>query len=202
MFAGMGRLNRNIKRNHYYHLVNRGVARQPTYLDQYDYGEYIRLLTKACQKHPLDIIAFVLMPNHYHILIQALDSEDVSKCMHWANGMYARYFNERYDRTGHLWQNRFYSKEIRDGRQLGNTWMYVDQNPVRAEMVTAPADWKWSSAYLRKHGNFMRCLVEPHWWGTPPMHDWWSEELLDTETLEKVRKSLKCRVLDTVEMWE
>ncbi|MBC8309405.1 MAG: transposase [Planctomycetes bacterium] len=198
----MARQKRNIKNDRYYHLVNRGVAKQVTFLDSYDYNEYIRLLVKSYRKYPLDIIAFVLMPNHYHLLIRALDRENVSRCMHWVNGMYARYFNDRYERTGHLWQNRFYSKEIRDGRQLGNTWMYVDQNPLRASMVNNPTDWKWSSAYLRKYGDYLHFLSEPNWWGKPTASKWWSKDELDAEALEKVRSSLKRKGLDKASMWE
>ncbi len=202
MFPGMPRQKRNLKNNHYYHLVNRGVAKQPTYLDEYDFSEFIRLLLKGCEKHPMDIVAFSLMPNHYHLLIQAVEGESVSKSMHWAMGMYARYFNKRYDRVGHLWQNRFFSREIMDGRQLGATWMYVEQNPVRAELVEKPEDWKWSSAYLRSMGNSVHGLVEPYWWGTPKAKDWWSNESLDEKTLNKVRRSLQRKILDSEVNWD
>ena len=199
----MARQNRNLKNNHYYHLVNRGVAKQATYLDEQDYAEFLRLLRKGCEKYPMDIIAFALMPNHYHILIQVLEGEDVWKCMHWSMGMYARYFNGRHDRVGHLWQNRYFSKEIRDGRHLGNTWMYVEQNPLRAGLVEKQEDWKWSSAYLRATVNFMNNLVEPHWWGTPAAQGWWSNEELDSETLDKVRRSLQRKNLDSQEInWD
>jgi putative DNA methylase len=70
--------------------------------------------------------------------------------MHWVNGIYAREFNERYERTGHLFQSRFYVRVIRDDEHLGNACAYVWNNPVRAGLCLEAHEWVWSGALLRE----------------------------------------------------
>ena len=127
----------------------------------------------------------------------------MSKWAKWYQGIYAKSFNKRNDRSGHLWQDRYFAKQVGPGQHLAKTWMYVEQNPVKANIVQKAEDWKWSSAYLRL--NFFRpqYLMEPEWWLTSKKKDWWSENLLDEETLGKVRISLERKTTESLELeWE
>ena len=187
----MGRPSRNYQSGSYHHLVNRGVAKCATYLDDEDYAEFIKLLQIGCYKYRMDVIAYALMPNHYHILIQAVQNGNISKCMHWINGNYAKYFNKRYERVGHLWQDRYFAKEINAGRQLGTVWRYVEQNACRAKLVSSPELWPWTSAYIRANNMTVSHLIEPSWWGSAIMKEWWSDELLDQATIDKIRRSVQ-----------
>jgi REP element-mobilizing transposase RayT len=167
------------------------VDRKPTFLDKEDYRSFLNLLTKSCDMYGVRIIAVTLMPNHFHILSKSVLGKNVSLGMKWLTGVYAQSFNKKHERTGHLWQDRFYSKEVREGRHLGTVWRYVEQNPVRACLVDNPNQWEWSSAHMRNSKHRLPCLIEPEWWGTKLMKQWWSTELLEPEMLDAVRRSLQ-----------
>ena len=198
----MARLTREIKDNAYYHLVNRGVNRKPTYYDSQDYRSFLQLLEIGCSKYGVRVIALALMPNHFHILIWTIFGSNVSPWIKWVTGVYAQSFNKRHERTGHLWQDRYFAREVQEGRHLGTTWRYVEQNPVRACITDTPHEWEWSSAYHRSKNKKPDYLFEPPWWGSEIMKEWWSEELLDAATLDKVRRSLQqTDLLDGVVDW-
>ena len=187
----MARLIREIKDDKYYHLVNRGVDRKLTFCDSEDYRSFLQLIEIGCSKYGIRVIALSLMPNHFHILIWTIFGGTVSPWIKWVTGVYAQAFNKRHERTGHLWQDRYFAREVQEGRHLGTTWRYVEQNPVRACLVESPRDWQWSSAYYRSSGTKPNYLVEPPWWGSEIMNEWWSEEQLDSATLDKARRSLR-----------
>ncbi len=131
------------------------------------------------------------MPNHFHLLVQAEKGKNISKCLQWLCSIFARTYNNRYGEYGSVWQSRFYSKEIKDGMHLGTAWRYVEQNPVRAKLVKSPEQCRWSSAYLRSKEYKPNFLIEPKWWGSDLMKEWWSTELLDQKLLDKVRRSIR-----------
>ena len=194
---------RNIRNNSYYHITNRGVARRTTFLDDEDYITFIALMKKGCAKYDVKVIAFCLMPNHFHLLVCSAVGKEVSLCVQWITSIYAKYFNRRYERRGHLWQDRFYAKQVKDGLHLGVCWRYVEQNPVRAKLIGKAHEWKWSSAYMRSVGHRSRYLIEPYWWGTSIMSTWWSNEMLDLDLLDRIRRSLRKSIsLEDEELWE
>ena len=160
---------RILKDNKYYHITNRGVGKMKTFKDEEDYDIFMRLVKKGCERYGVRLIAYSLMPNHIHLLVWPIKGKSISGFMQWVTGNYARLFNVRYVRNGHLWQGRFKSKEVHEGRQLGNTWRYVEQNPVRARLVVTPEKWEWTSAYLRANNIKESFLTEPPWWGSERM---------------------------------
>ncbi|MBC8202633.1 MAG: transposase [Planctomycetes bacterium] len=186
---------RELKDDKYYHIVNRGVVKRKTFRDEEDYDIFLRLLKIGCKQFKVRLIAFSLMPNHFHLLVWSIRGEDISACMQWVTGNYARLFNVRYGLDGHVWEGRFKSKEVQEGRQLGNTWRYVEQNPVRARLVDSPEKWEWTSAYVRAHNAEESFLTEPPWWGSEIMKKWWSTQRLIPEELEKIRRSLQKNTL-------
>ena len=192
----MSRYKRIIRDDAYYHIVNRGVEKRAVYLNSGDYRKFMKLLELGCEKYAVEIVAFCLMPNHYHALIKSNKGEDVSPWAKWVQGVYAMWFNKQNERVWPLWQNRFYAKEVGGGEHLAKTWMYVDQNPVKAKIATSPGRWPWSSAWLRKSNFRPHYLVEPDWWFTPLKPKWLTEEMLDNETLSKVRISLKRSIVE------
>ncbi len=187
----MPRLHRNIQDDQYYHLVNRGVGRRTTFRDEFDYAYFMKLLSRECEKHSVPVIAYSLMPNHFHVLIKKEETSQVSRWIKTLQGVYAQYFNRKNDRSGHLWQDRFFSSRVRDGFHLARTLMYVEQNPVNANLVKSAEDWKWSSAFLRANSFMPRFLIEPSWWNTKKRDEWWSKNILTKEELEFVRNLLR-----------
>ncbi len=182
---------RELKDDHFYHIVNRGVEKRKTFMDDEDYETFMALLEVGCERYGVRLIAVSLMPNHFHLLVWTTLGGSVSRCMQWVTGKYARLFNKRHGRSGHLWQGRFFSREVHEGRQLGTAWMYVEQNPVRSNLVDSPDKWKWSSAYLRGNKIKKDFLVEPPWWGSEVMKEWWTEGMLSSSKLTQLRLELQ-----------
>ncbi len=191
----MARKLRQFQTGRFYHTVNRGVGRCMIFHCKSDYQKFMELLSKASEKYNVPIVAHALMPNHFHILIKAIEESEISNWAKWYQGIYSQYYNKIYERSGRLWQDRFYAKEVHNGFQLAKTWMYVEQNPVKANLVDSQEQWRWSSAYLRARGYRPNFLIEPSWWFTPMKDKWWSRELLEDDMLEQVRTSLKCDTL-------
>jgi putative transposase len=126
-----------------FHLTVRGVNRCRIFLDEEDYRFFLRLFRRVMRREELQVHAYCLMPNHWHAVVEG-SMELISRAMHWLNGKYARDFNARYDRSGHLLQERFYSVVIEDDDHLSNACEYVWNNPVRAGLCPSAADWPWS----------------------------------------------------------
>ncbi len=187
----MSRKKRNFRDKSYYHIVIRGVQKCRVFENTFDYLKFTQLLELACEKYPVEAVAFTLMPNYYHIVIRAIKAKDVSNWAKWLQGVYTQWFNNTHGRDNPLWQGRFYASEVGGGEHLAIMWKYVDENPVKARLTDRPEDWRWSSAYVRAHTIEMDHLVEPDWWWTDLRTRWWSTDLLDEETLCKHKKFTK-----------
>lgn len=143
----MGRKNRQWYENSYYHVTCRGNHRNNLFMDEDDFKEYIKLIRfylKKLKDTPYEIICYCLMDNHVHLLVR-MSTRPLSDFMKMVNLGYARYFNDKYDYIGHLFQDRFFAEYIAGERQLLETSRYIHLNPVRAQMVALPSDYKWSS---------------------------------------------------------
>ncbi|UPT72988.1 MAG: transposase [Elusimicrobiota bacterium] len=125
--------------------MSRGVDRKEILLDARDYERFRDSLKDAVAKAGADLLAYCLMPNHFHLVIR-VGTRPLSAIMQSLLTSYACYFNLRHQRSGHLFEARFYSDSIIEDRQLFNTIRYVHQNPVKAGLVQRACDWKWSSS--------------------------------------------------------
>jgi putative transposase len=105
--------------------------------------------------HRWDCLAYCLMTNHIHLLVRTREP-NLGKGMHRLHSVYAQEFNQRYGRTGHLFESRFGSSRIRSEPHLGRLEEYVAQNPVRAGLCETADDWRWSS-----RGALARRLAPP-----------------------------------------
>jgi REP element-mobilizing transposase RayT len=124
--------------------MNRGVERRDIFLDNRDRRTFVRLLAEVVPRYRWRLYAFVLMTNHFHLVIETIE-ETLSRGMQKLEGDYAEYFNWRRRRTGHLFQGRFKSHLVDSERYLLDVARYVVLNPVRAGLVSDPAEWSWSS---------------------------------------------------------
>ncbi|MEK7544240.1 MAG: transposase [Patescibacteria group bacterium] len=130
----------------FYHVYNRGVARQPIFQDANDYQKFLKRLVELKTKKGFDhsIYAYVLMPNHFHLLIQTRKIP-ISKIMTSLTTSYSMYFNKVYHRVGPLFQNRFKSKLCdKDAYFLGAS-RYILLNPIEAGLAKSLEDYLWSS---------------------------------------------------------
>lgn len=142
----MARLPRSVLADgRFFHVHARGVDRMAIFHDREDRLEFLRLMTIAAQRHRWRCHAFCLMDTHVHLVIEATLA-CLSRGMHSALGSYARHFNDRHGRTGHLFGDRFGARMIADEEYLAVVVDYVLHNPVRAGIVDAPHEWPWSGA--------------------------------------------------------
>ena len=141
----MARLPRLSLPGYPHHVILRGNNRQLIFKDNSDRETLLGLLVGGCQKHRVDLHAFVLMDNHLHLLLTPQADKALSKMMQDLGRDYVRYFNKKHTRTGTLWEGRFRSALIQTDRYFLACMVYMDLNPVRAGMVALALDHPWSS---------------------------------------------------------
>jgi putative transposase len=127
-----------------YHVYSRGNRRSRVFVDEADYSLYLALLGGVVIGKRWRLLAYCLMPNHLHLLIETPEP-NLARGMQYLHGFYARQFNDRHELSGHLFQGRYGCKRIRDDVQLLAVIRYVAANPVDAAICAQPEDWIWNS---------------------------------------------------------
>ena len=152
----MGRYTREEIDGGYYHLIARGNNREYIFNRDIDKGYFLKLLNESRQNMRFKLMGYVLMDNHYHLLVQT-GNVKLQKIMHQINNTYSKYFNAIYERCGHVFQGRYKASVIRNELYLLKVLAYIHQNPVKAGMVKKVEDYKWSSDkfYRRKSDGFI-----------------------------------------------
>ena len=140
----MARQRRISEPGAYHHITARGVDRCAVFLDDHDRRSFLSLVAEAKSRFGCTVLAFCLMDNHIHLTIRD-DQGTLSKTLHLLNGAYAKRFNLRHERTGHLFERRFWSPMLDSDSYLTMCVRYVHMNPVEAGMVRHPAEYRWSS---------------------------------------------------------
>ena len=141
----MARLPRLSLPGHVHHVVQRGNNGQPVFIDAADYQQFLALLYDQARKHEVAVHAYVLMPNHFHLLLTPHSATGLSQLMQALGRSYVRYFNDLHGRSGTLWEGRYRSTLLQADRYLLACMVYVDLNPRRAGLVVAARDYPWSS---------------------------------------------------------
>ena len=135
-----------------YHIIHRGNNRQAIFFNKKDYHFLISCFELAKEKYPCKVYSFIIMPNHIHLLIEAIDeNENLAYFMKHVTQRYAQRINKRYQRTGTLWEGRFKSSPVSTDQYLLACSRYIEMNPVRAGMVNLPEQYEFSS-YRAKIG--------------------------------------------------
>jgi REP element-mobilizing transposase RayT len=127
-----------------YHIASRGSDHQPLFLYDSDRLRFLDRLGAVVKQHELACIAYCLMGNHYHLLVQTPDGR-ISSALQQLNGGYSRQFNRLHGRSAHLFRNRFLAQQIEGEAYLLTACRYLAHNPVRAGLCRDPKDWPWSS---------------------------------------------------------
>ena len=157
----MARLPRLTLPGHLHHVLQRGNNRQPIFVDREDYETMLGLLTEAALQHEVAVHAYVLMPNHFHLLATPATALGLPQTMQAVGRRYVQYFNRRHGRTGTLWEGRYRCAVLQPERYLLPCMVYFDLNPVRAGDAGRAADYPWSS-----HGHWLGLrserLLTPH----------------------------------------
>ncbi len=143
------------------HVIQRGNNRQPCFHSKEDYRFYLDQLAQINETIECHIHAYVLMTNHVHLLVTPTIEHGISKMMQALGRRYVYYFNQKYNRTGTLWEGRYKSSLVDSDRYLLTCMRYIEMNPVRANMVEQPGHYQWSS-YLANTQGKETALITPH----------------------------------------
>ena len=146
----------------YYHIVNRGVEQRTVFLEADDYEYFEELLCFYLESYNIILHNYCLMSNHYHLLIE-IEEENLSKFMKQLNANYAIYFNKKYGRTGHLWQGRFKSWYVTDEAYLYTLMIYIEQNPLKANMIQELGEYPYSSYHYFLESTTVPLCLRKSW---------------------------------------
>lgn len=142
---------------HFFHVLARGNAKHPIFLDDRDRERFLETLGEAVSRFEVSCHAYCLMANHYHLLLQPMQ-ETLSRAVRHLNGVYSQRFNRRHERVGHVFAGRFKSLLVDRDHYLLVLCRYIALNPVRSGAVRDPADWRWSA-----HGALVGTVAAPDW---------------------------------------
>jgi putative transposase len=173
-----------------HHVTQRGNDRQQVFFRDGDQAAYLTLLREHALANSVEVVAYCLMPNHVHLVVVPASSAGLHKALKAVHGQYAQRVNRMKDRTGHLWQGRYFSSPL-DQRYFLNAVRYVELNPVRARMVARAEQYLWSSAASHCGGQ-AESLVTPsaRWSALAGITDWslWLQAGLPEESLTALRR--------------
>lgn len=128
-----------------YHAINRGNRRATVFHTNEDYDAFVHLIGRACVRIPMRVLAYCLMPNHFHFVLWPYNDGDMSRWMHWLLTSHVVRYHKIRGTSGRIWQGRYKAFPIEQDRHLLTVMRYVERNPVRANLVKTATDWRWSS---------------------------------------------------------
>lgn len=145
-----------------YHVLSRGNEGRNIIVDDQDRACFLEALDRMCDRFEVEIYAYVVMDNHYYLLLRT-NRSNLSKSMQWFGVTYTRRFNLRHGRSGHLFQGRFKSFLIENDTYLMRLSCYIHRNPLRAGIVDRLVDYRWSSypvyAYGKNHPTWLNVYL-------------------------------------------
>ena len=143
-----------------YHVLSRGNERRDIFFGDDDRRRFLDTLGDMAQRFEIDVFVYVLMGNHYHLLLRT-PRANLSRAMQWLGVTYTNRFNARHSRSGHLFQGRFKNMLVQNDAYLLQLSYYIHRNPLRAKMVERLADYRWSSYRAYAYGQ-----IAPEWLNT------------------------------------
>jgi putative transposase len=134
-------------------VLNRGNGRAEVFHKQGDYAAFVDLLAAANERVSMRILGYVLMPNHFHLVLWPRAAGDLSRWMQWLLTSHVRRYHRHYHSSGHVWQGRFKAFPIEQDEHLLAVLRYAERNPLRAGLVDRAEEWAWSSLAWRAIGK-------------------------------------------------
>ncbi len=145
-----------------YHVTSRGDRRGEIYRDDDDRIAWLAVLAETCLRYNFVVHAFCQMTNHYHLLVETIEG-DLGRGMRQLNGAYSQHYNRRHRLVGHVFQGRYKAILVQKESYLLELARYVVLNPVRAGIVSAPEQWRWSSHWYFQDGEDQPAWLETDW---------------------------------------
>ncbi len=151
----MPRMNRLAVGGIPYHVINRANGRAPIFHTDTDYQSFEALLLEGVELIGMRILSYCIMPNHWHLVLYPFNDGDLSEYMRWLTTTHVRQRRTATDTVGegHIYQGPYKSFPIETDHHLQTVIRYIEQNPLRAKLVTKAEDWRWSSLYRRLRNN-------------------------------------------------
>lgn len=140
----MPRKPRVISSTGIYHVILRSVNQQIIFEEDFDFQKFLLILSDCKAKYNVDIYAYCLMNNHIHLLLHS-GSESLASFFKSLESRFARWYNEKYDRYGYLFQERYHSKTVENAEYYLTTLAYINYNPVKAGICQYASEYRWSS---------------------------------------------------------
>ena len=135
------------------HIVQRGHSREPIFFEDADYLAYLAWLKDAAERYDCVIHAYVLMTNHVHILATPAATDGITRMMQYVGRRYIPYINHTYGTSGSIWEGRYKASLVQAEAYLLTCMRYIELNPVRANMVRIPSNYRWSSYRYNGQGK-------------------------------------------------
>ena len=146
-----------------WHIIQRGNNRSTCFFTEDDCHCYLATLYEQAVQHGCAIHAYVLMTNHVHLLLTPPEKNSAALLMKHLGQRYVQYINRTYQRSGTLWEGRFRSCLTQNEEYVLACYRYIELNPVRANIVSDPRDYRWSSFHTNTEGNSgTDYLLTPH----------------------------------------
>lgn len=154
-----------------FHVLNRAVARQSLFNTPHDYDAFVSLLDEAGKCIPMRLLAFIIMPNHWHLVLWPDADDSLSEYMRWLTVTHAQRWHAFHGTsgTGSLYQGRFKSFPVQEDEHLWAVCRYVERNALRANLVSRAELWKWSSLWIWNNAAAAVPLAE---WPVVRPRDW------------------------------
>ena len=156
----MPRHQRPLASETFYHVFNRGVNKESIVRNDLDRRFFMQCLADSVQKYNIELYAYCLLTNHYHLYLQTLHP-NLNQMLWFAMTRYAKYFNEKYQRVGPVFQGRYRARLVTHDRYSHTLIRYIHRNPVTAGIVERPEQYPWSS-----YGNYVGVFPEWQWMNT------------------------------------
>jgi putative transposase len=169
----MPRIARRAPKGWVYHALNRAVARLPLFQKEADYVAFERVLDEAHERFPIDVLAYCIMPNHWHFVLRPAKEGQLTKFLRWLTHTHTMRWHAHFHTsgTGHLYQGRFKAFPVEDDDHFYTVVRYVERNALRAGLVDRAEAWRWSSLWRRESGSAeSRAMLAP--WPIPRPRDW------------------------------
>ena len=141
----MPRFPRNYLKTSFFHVMSQGINKNFIFEDSIDIKFYIKNMYEIKDKYNVKIIAYCIMNNHVHMLLETAGVENLSKYMHCLNTRFGQYYNKKYKRVGYVFRDRYKAEGIYSEKQLYNCIKYIYDNPVKAEICKKPEEYKFSN---------------------------------------------------------
>ena len=187
-----------------YHVINRSNGRFTIFEENWMYQDFEYLLNEMREQFDMRILAYVLMPNHWHMLLYPQEDGDLSESMRWLGTAHTRRYHAQTETIGggHLYQGRYKSFIVESSQHLLTVLKYIERNPVRARLARQAENWRWGSAYRRLSGTSKeRKLLAESPVELPRNYHSWLNAPEPSEELTTIRESIRKGIPYGMESW-